>query len=174
MTQIEFTIERHGDSYHAIRWLGEAKFLGHGGDPTTPMKKIEGWARPNLDEGNTRIWRAAAHVFGSARSYAMCKIGANPDDRFVGDPPNKYWIGDTASVQVERYPHPEDGHDQAVVRSSLPMFADDSINSDDLKTERCFDLAARQPDAQICEALIVLTDWMIEETVRQVGDVPTG
>ena len=152
MEQVDFTIRRDGDCYHIERLWGEAKVRNSGDDSIHALKPhavkpIGGRVCRDGDESDARIWDAARRVFDKSTGHLD----------FAAD----------TSVTVERDPDSGDGRDLAVVQLDLPAFLDSGERVDDCDVELLFDLDARQPDSQMCDAIILLVDWMVKETARQ-------
>ena len=168
MEQVDFTIKRYGDSYHVERWWGEAKWLNSQDDSEPVVERIERRVRPDGDESDTRIWSAARHVFNWACRYAMSKVSASGDAHSTNEPTGHPHFADDSSVKVERYPDPSDGQDWAVIQLCLQVFVGGVERVVDCDVEPRFNLGAQQPDSQLCDAITLLADWMVEETARQM------
>ena len=167
MEQVDFTIKRYGNSYHIERLEGEAKVLNSGDDSIHAVEPKRWWVHRDGDEGNAQIWEAARRVFDSTCSPAMRKISASGDVLSTSKSTGHLRFADGTLVTVERGPDSDDGRDLAVVRLDLPVSLDNGERVDDCDVELQFDLDARQPDSQMCDAIILLVDWMVEETARQ-------
>lgn len=168
MEQVDFTIKRYDDSYHIERLRGEAKIVKPGDDSIPVVKSIGRWVRRDGDENDAGIRDAARRVFDSTCSHAMRKISASGDARCASKPIGHLHFANGTSVTVERYPDLDDGRNLAVTRLGLPVFLDSGEGVDDCDVELLFDLDARQPDSQMCDAIILLVDWMVEETARRM------
>lgn len=167
MDQGDFTIRRDGDSYHVQRWWGEPKILGSGDNSTPVVKPIERRVRSDGDESDARIWNAAGCVFDWACSHAMSKISTSGDPHPISESTDRPYLADGTSVTVERYPDPHDGQDRAAIRAYLQVFVDGVQRDVKRDVEPQFDLSDQQPNNQIRDAIILLADWMVEETARQ-------
>ena len=167
MEPIDFILKRDGGSYHVGRWWGEPKILGSGDNSTPVMEWIGRRVRSDGGESDTQIWDAAGLVFDWACSYAMSKISASGDPHPVGEPAYPPYLDDDTSVTVKRYPDPDDGQDRAAVQARLRVFVDGVQRDVDCDVESRFDLGDRQPNCQIRDAIVLLADWMAEETARQ-------
>ena len=163
----DFIIRRDGDSYHIERWWGEPEILRPGSSSTPVIERIGRRIRPDGDEGDARIWDAAGLVFDWACSYAMSKISASGDPHPISEPAARPYLADGTSVTVKRYPDSYDGQDRAVIQVRLRVFVDGVQRSVNCEVEPRFDLGDRQPDSQMRDAIVLLADWMVEETARQ-------
>ncbi len=174
MEPVDFRIKRDGDCYHMERLWGEAKVLNSRDDSMPIPEQIERRVCPDGDAGDVRIWDAARRVFDLVRSHAIRKISASGNARSTSKSTGHLDFVIGTSVTVERDPDSDDGRDLAVVRLDLPAFLDSGEKVDDCDVEIRFDLDARQPDSQICDAIILLADWMVEETARQTKSSQSG